>query len=263
MEKLKPLWLPALVQVLAPKNVIFRDDAPAREKEGLPLAVSAPIGKLPDEMTVIENGLSFSCSPGAGQKTGWFFDHRANRQFVAKQCKGKSVLDLYCYSGGFGILAATHGAAAVTLVDSSQSALDLAQKAANNNPIGNCQLDFVKENVFSILETLKENAQSFDLVLADPPAFVKQLQNKGAGLRGYQKLAKQASFLVAPKGKLFIASCSHHANAADFRQMVEAGIAKAGRQATLLYKGGADKDHPVHPLLPETHYLKSLMYQLD
>jgi 23S rRNA (cytosine1962-C5)-methyltransferase len=262
IEKLKPIWFEALQKLLQPTRVIFRDDTPNRLKEGLPAEISAPLGELCTYVSIIENGNTFYAAPLDGQKTGWFYDQRANRHWVAQYCKNKTVLDLYTYSGGFGISAAIAGASAVKLVDSSQKALDLAMLAATTNQVlPVCEFD--KQNVFTLLPLLQEQEKQFDVVIADPPAFVKQAQHKGSGLRGYQKLAKLCATIVAPKGMLFIASCSHHASSLDFRNAVEIGIAKAGREAKLVRKGGADKDHPIHPLLPENHYLKALLYQLD
>lgn len=262
MEKLRSIWLEALNKLIQPKRVIFRDDVLSRQKEGLSSEITVSIGALSAPLEVLENGATYYGDPLEGQKTGWFFDQRSNRQWVAKHCQQKSVLDLYTYSGGFGILAACQGARSVKLVDASEKALTLAKMAASANQVTEI-CEFIKDNVFDLLEQFCQNNETFDVVIADPPAFVKQAQHKGAGLRGYQKLAKLASQVVAPGGKLFIASCSHHANVTDFRQAVETGIKKGGREMTFLYKGGADKDHPIHPLLPESHYLKALMYELN
>ncbi|MFI4937827.1 MAG: class I SAM-dependent rRNA methyltransferase [Candidatus Berkiellales bacterium] len=262
MEKLKPLWFSALQTLLKPKRVIFRDDVPLRSKEGLELSISAPIGDLETLIEVEENGLTFYADPKSGQKTGWFYDQRLNRHWIAERACGKTVLDLYTYSGGFGIAAAGKGAKHVTLVDSSEHALMLVKQAATTNHVlSSCEL--IREQVFLLLPRLIAAKQKFELVIADPPAFVKQANHKAVGLRGYQKLSFLASQLVAPGGMFFIASCSHHATSHDFRQAVEQGIQKAQRQFQLLRKGGADTDHPIHPLLPQTHYLKSLTYKLN
>lgn len=260
MDQLKPIWLEALVELFNPTRVIFKDTAPLRAREGLELTTTAPIGSLEGTIDIIENDLQYLGNP-MGQKTGWFYDHRANRHWVASRAKKQRVLDLYTYHGGFGLLAATKGAHHVTLVDSSEAALNLTKETAAKHQLSNC--DFIQDTVFEVLERLIENQSQFDIVVADPPAFVKQANHQGAGLRGYQKLARLASQVIAPNGMLFIASCSHHASSNEFRGAVEAGMEKSERSFNLLRKAGADKDHPIHPQLPETHYLKSLAYRLD
>lgn len=262
MEKLKPLWFPALQDLLKPTRVIFRDDAPSRTKEGLTLEVTAPIGSLDEQIIVEENGMLYIADPNKGQKTGWFYDQRTNRKWVSERTRHKTVLDLYTYSGGFGISALGQQARHVTFVDGSENALSLAQSAAHKNNVES-RATFIHEDVFALLPRLHEANQQFEVVIADPPAFVKQAYHKGSGLNGYQKLAKLASEVVAPGGLLFIASCSHHASNADFRQAVEKGIANSGRTAALIRKAGADKDHPIHPLLPQSQYLKSLAFRFD
>lgn len=260
MEKLKPLWLNALQKLLSPNRIIFRDDAPIRAKEGLALCVSAPLGSLSSRIEVQENSFTFYVDPEKGQKTGWFFDQRANRQWISQRVRQKTVLDLYTYLGGFGIACAARGAKQVTLVDASDYALSLAKEAAEHNGVV-ARCNFIKEDVFDLLPKLIEAGQQFEVVIADPPAFVKQALNKGSGLRGYEKLAKLVSQVLAPKGMLFIASCSHHASHGDFREAVERGIHKANREARLVRKAGADRDHPFHRLLAQSQYLKSLAYQ--
>lgn len=260
MERLKPLWFEALIELFKPERVIFKDNAPLRTREGLELTTTAPLGNLEGYIDIIENGLPFYGNP-TGQKTGWFYDHRANRFWVASRAKKQRVLDLYTYHGGFGILAASKGASHVTLVDSSESAINLTQETAKRLELNNCE--FIQSDVFELLDTLIENKTQFDIVIADPPAFVKQANHMGSGLRGYQKLARLASQIVAPNGMLFIASCSHHASSSDFRTAVETGMQKSDRGFRLLRKAGADGDHPIHPQLPETHYLKSLAYRLE
>lgn len=261
MECLKPIWLDPLIDLIKPARVIFKDDTPAREKEGLALQITIPVGSQETpEITIVENSLTYY-GHAAGQKTGWFYDHRANRFWMASRAKKKTVLDLYTYQGGFGLLAAAKGAKQVTLVDRSDTALQLAQRTAESHGFSQCE--FIEEDIFIFLEKAIEQKITFDIVIADPPAFAKQAHHQAAGLRGYQKLARLATQVVAPNGMLFIASCSHHAPHADFRQAVETGIQKSGRAFALLRKAGADKDHPIHPLLLETQYLKSLVYKLE
>lgn len=262
MEKLKPFWLKALQKCLSPKRIILRDDVPLREKEGLTLNVSAPLGNLEDLIEVKENNLVFYADPLKGQKTGWFFDQRTNRHWISQRVKKKTVLDLYTYTGGFGIACAARGAKHVTLVDASEYGIALAKSSAEKNGVIH-QCEFIIEDVFSLLPSLIEKQQKFDVIIADPPAFVKQAFSKGSGLKGYEKLAKLVSQVLTPQGILFIASCSHHASHGDFRQAIEKGISKAGREAKLIRKSGADRDHPTHRLLAQSQYLKSLAYQFS
>ena len=259
MELLKAYWYPALLELIKPTNVIFRDDVPARNKEGLPLEVTIPLGETPIPLWVEEHEIWYQAS-ASGQKTGWFYDQRANHLWMSKHAKGKQVLDLFTYGGGFGIAAAVRGAEHVTFVDSSADALALAKASAiKNNVLERCS--FIKSDVFDYLSQTQLSGETFDIVIADPPAFVKELRHKHSGLKGYEKLAKNCSYLVNNNVILLMASCSHHASTFDFKVSVEAGIRKAEKNATLIYRSGADKDHPIHPLLPQTHYLKALGYR--
>lgn len=267
MEQLKPVWLPALLQVLNPKTVIFKDDVPARAQEGLDLNVSIAYGEPVDTLSIMENDIPFFAQPMSGQKTGWFYDQRANRAWVKAHAANARVADLYTYCGGFGIHALSGGAQSVTFVDRSEEALAQIQQTTmvHNQE----QIEFIRADVYDYLQFCIENQQTFDLVIADPPAFIKNRDHHKSGLKGYEKLAKLCAQIVAPNGKLLIASCSHHASPSEFRRAVESGIRKtnqdtnANRQAKLIYQGEADKDHPVHPHLPQTRYLKALGYVFE
>lgn len=259
MEALKEVWLAALIQVLNPRTVIFKDDTPARLTEGLDTHTTLAFGEAVNDITVIENDQIFSINPMDGQKTGWFFDQRANRAWVKQQAKDKSVLDLYTYCGGFGIQALSGGAREVTFVDRSADAVNHIEKSLLHFP--NQQHTCIKANAYQFLDEAIEQGQHFDLVIADPPAFIKSKTDKGSGLRGYQKLARLCAQVVGAKGILLIASCSHHASISDFKKEVLAGIQKSGRTAQQIYQGEADKDHPVHPQLKQTRYLKALGFE--
>ncbi len=264
MEKLKALWVKALQTLLNPQYIIFRDNIKNRASENLQLGIHT-IGKPPFEgelLQVKENDLTFYADPINGQKTGWFYDQRANRFWIRGRSKGKTVLDLYTYSGGFGVSTAKGQAKHVTFVDSSEQALALAKSAMTLNELAT-PCEFIQEDVFELLPKMIEQNQTFDIVLADPPAFVKIAHQKMVGLKGYQKLAKLAAQVVAKNGILMIATCSHNASTNEFQDAIVKGIAKAGREARLIRKAGADKDHPVNPFLPENHYLKSLAFRLD
>ncbi|HXP76491.1 MAG TPA: class I SAM-dependent rRNA methyltransferase [Stellaceae bacterium] len=262
MMRLEPELLAALEAVLAPLAIVLRNDSPARALEGLAEDVRVAAGSLGGPVEVHENGARFEVDLLGGQKTGWFYDQRDNRRFMAKLAKEASVLDLYCFAGGFAIEAAVAGAAAVTGVDRSEPALALAVRSAALNGIGErCQ--FRRGEAFGELQTLASAGERFDLVIADPPAFVKSKKDLGPGLRGYRKLARLAAGVVAPQGYLFLASCSHNVTPEDFWEAVRRGLEDASRSARLLRSAGAAPDHPVHPHLPESAYLKAVVLALD
>ena len=198
----------------------------------------------------------------AGQKTGWFYDQRENRRAVAALANGCRLLDAYCFVGGFAVAAARAGAAAVVAIDRSEAALALAGRAATANGV-EARCRFARAEAFVELERLAAAGERFDIVVADPPAFVKSKKDLGAGLRGYRKLARLAASVVAPRGVLFIASCSHNVGVAEFAEAVRRGIFDADRDGRILQSAGAAPDHPVHPFLPESAYLKSELLALD
>ncbi|HEV2186403.1 MAG TPA: class I SAM-dependent rRNA methyltransferase [Stellaceae bacterium] len=262
MERLNSVIIDALAALIAPEAIVLRNDAPARVLEGLPQEVRVILGDVSGPVAVEENGATFFADVLAGQKTGWFFDQRDNRAFVAGLCAGARVLDLYCYSGGFSIGAARAGAVSVTGIDRSEAALELAAKTAERNGVaGICE--FRRAEVFAEAASLASAGERFDVVIADPPAFARSRRDVPAALRGYRKLARLAAGLTAPAGFVFIASCSHNVAAADFAEAVRRGLADAGRTGRILREAGAGPDHPVHPALPETAYLKSQVLFLD
>jgi 23S rRNA (cytosine1962-C5)-methyltransferase len=256
MEKLLPLIVAALDDVLQPKAIVLRNDSGARKLEGLSQEVRMLKGEVGEWVELVENDCIYLADLIHGQKTGWFFDQRDNRKMIADLAHGKSVVDIFSHSGGFGLLAAKHGASSVTLVDSSALALEMAQKAAARN---NVTIECVKGDAFAVMEELAKTGRKFDIVLADPPAFVKSKKDIASGLKGYEKVARLAAKLVAPDGLLFVASCSHHAGRSAFNKAVFDGIKKAGVDAEIIKQTGAAADHPRHPLLPQSEYLKAVL----
>ena len=262
MEALRPIIVAALDGCLAPRAIVLRNDSPSRQLEGLPLEVEILRGPVPADLPVLENSCRFFADLGEGQKTGWFFDQRDNRAMMATLASGARVLDMYAYAGGFGLLAAQRGAAEVTLVDRSERGLALAAHAADVNDL-TARCRFVKGEAFMELERLASGGARFDVVIADPPAFVKSKKDLGPGARGYRKLTRLAARLVAPGGFLFVASCSHHVDIALFAEQVARGLEDCERAGRILRSTGAAADHPVHPQLPESAYLKGQLLQLD
>ncbi|MCH2395258.1 class I SAM-dependent rRNA methyltransferase [Oceanibaculum sp.] len=261
MDRLEAPLLEALTDLLKPSRIVLRNDSPARTLEGLETGIRAAVGgEGPIEL--MENGTRFRCDPLGGQKTGWFYDQRDNRAFLAKLAQGKRLIDVYAYIGGFGIEAAVAGAAEVTLVDRSKPAMELAAETAALNGVAD-RVTAEAGDAFETLEKLASAKQRFDVVVCDPPAFVKSKKDLAAGLRAYQKMARLGAALVAPGGILFAASCSHNAPEEEFAKQIGIGLAKAGRSGRILRQAGAGPDHPVHPFLRESAYLKSLTLQLD
>jgi 23S rRNA (cytosine1962-C5)-methyltransferase len=261
MEALQKLWLPALDKLLQPSAIVLRNDTASRKLEGLAQEVRAVKGEVPELVEVRENGCVYFADLIKGQKTGWFYDQRDNRKMIADLAKGKSLLDVYSHSGGFGVLAARAGAQ-VMMVDSSKLALELAARAATEKGAEkHCAT--LQGDAFETLQKLARENKRYDIVLADPPAFVKSKKDIGAGIKGYEKVAKLAAALAAPGGLLFVASCSHHASRGAFNKAVLDGVRKAGREANILKQTGAAPDHPRHPMLPQSEYLKGLLLQLN
>lgn len=262
MDRRRDAVLAALDGVIELKTVVLRNDSAGRAFEGLEREVSTFRGDGAAPVWLRENGAWFVTNLESGQKTGWFFDQRDSRAFVAHLAKGARVADFYAYGGGFGIQALCAGASSATLIDSSQGALDRAAESARRNDVAEaCQ--FVKADAFEEMQRQCDAGQQYDIVVADPPAFVKSRKDLRAGSRAYQKLTRLAARLVAPGGILFAASCSHNVTPDLFADCVRKGLADARRSGRILRHAGAGADHPIHPHLPESAYLKSLTLQLD
>jgi 23S rRNA (cytosine1962-C5)-methyltransferase len=262
MERLLPEIQSALENVLKPHSIVLRNDSGARQLEGLESYIRVAAGEPPEHVEILENGCRFLVNPREGQKTGWFFDQRNNRRDLATLAGDARVLDAYCHTGGFAITALVGGAREAVAIDSSADALALAEQSANLNGVGP-RVIWRRTDVFDELQKLASQNEAFDVVICDPPAFVKSRKDLEAGARGYRKLARLAASLVAPSGFLFMASCSHNIDAARFEAEVTAGLGQAGRTGRIIAQAGAGPDHPIHPLLPETAYLKSVLLNLD
>jgi 23S rRNA (cytosine1962-C5)-methyltransferase len=263
IEAMTPEILAALDEALGPRAVVLANESPLRALEGLDAYTRLASGNIVGPVEVEENDLVFYADPLGGQKTGWFYDQRDNRAFIAGLARNAgSVLDLYCYAGGFAVAAAAQGAKRVLAVDGSAVALDLARRSAAKNGVADA-CEFLKQDAFDALEALAAGPERFEIVVADPPPFARSKKDVPAALKGYRKLARLAATLVRPGGFLFVASCSHNVTAEAFAAEAAGGISRAGREGRILRAAGAGPDHPVHPLLPETAYLKSLTLQLD
>lgn len=252
----------ALDTVLAPGTVVLRNDSAARTLEGLTPEVRIAKGTLDGPVTIEENGVTYLADVLGGQKTGWFYDQCPARALVAGLARGRRVLDLYSYTGGFALQAAAHGAQEAVLVDGSGPALALAAEAAARNGIAD-RCATVESEVFGELTRRAQRGERFAIVIADPPAFVRSRKGLKSGLKGYRKLTRLAAQLVEPGGLLFLASCSHLVGPLDLAAEIRRGLAAAKRSGRILAAGGPGPDHPVHGFLPESAYLNWQLLELD
>ena len=263
MDRLWPDIQEALLTILPDAAILLRNDIGSRAKEGLPQEVRQVAGApIPPRLEVEEYGVRFLADLWHGQKTGWFYDQRDNRAMAAQMAHGKRVADVFSHSGGFGIPAAVAGAREVWLVDASALALDMAMQAAALNGVTD-RLKTQQGDAFQIMQQWAEAGEMFDLVIADPPAFIPQRAHLPQGLRAYEKTTRLAAALVAPGGHLAVASCSHHCTAALLKRAVLAGVKQAGRNGKLLRMTGAAADHPLHPQLPQSGYLHCAWLELE
>lgn len=262
MEALKEPLVDALDQLLSPKVILLNDESSQRSLEDLPSGQRLLRGTPEDPQPLRENDLSFFANLRSGQKTGWFYDQRDNRAWIARFAAGRRVLDAYCYAGGFALTAAKACATSVLALDRSGAALALAsQSAAANSLDGRCS--FERGEVFGRLSTLAREGERFGLTIVDPPAFAKSRKELAQGLKGYRKLARLAAQVTEPEGILFIASCSQAADVSAFGEAVAKGLQDAGRSGRILRISGAAADHPLHPHLKDSAYLKAFTVALD
>lgn len=258
MDADTPMIVEALQKLMRPSTIAVISDSKARTQEGLEPVSSIVHGAVSGLVSLIENGVTYLADPIGGQKTGWFFDHRRNRAFMMELAANKSVLDLYSYTGAFGLACAKAGAASVLSVDRSEPAMALARQAATQNALMQWQGETAE-----VFAWLSQSKASFDIVMADPPAFAKSKKDVPVARKGYEKLARQSAQMVKPGGFLAMASCSYHIDGENFLESCVSGLREGGRSARLIHTAAAGPDHPVHPSLPQTAYLKFNVFALD
>jgi len=255
MEVLKLEIQQALHRVLRCEALLFKNDSQARAVEGLTSYIEAAIGTIEDPATVIEDGLEFKAPLATGQKTGWFFDQAANRRSLPKYVrKGSRMLDVFSYVGAWGVRAAMSGAREVLCVDSSAAALELAAANAERNGV---RIAGRRGDAFDVLEDLIREGAVFDVVVIDPPAFAKRKKDLPKALAAYKRLNQLAIQVLADDGILVSCSCSFHVSAEDLQEAIAKAARAADRQLQIIEMGGQAPDHPVHPAIPETRYLKA------
>jgi 23S rRNA (cytosine1962-C5)-methyltransferase len=254
MERLKQQIQEALVEVVGCEALLFKNDSGARELEGLPSYVETGYGKVGDLVRVEENGIEYTVPLAAGQKTGWFFDQATNRRELTQfMASGARVLDVFSYVGAWGVRALDAGAREVLCVDSSAAALELATRNAGSKQN---KLKTSKGDAFDVLEELAEKGERFDVVVIDPPAFAKRKKDLPKALAAYKRLNQLAMQLIKD-GILVSCSCSFHVSAEDLQDAIAKAARSAQKHLQILQLGGQAADHPVHPAIPETRYLKA------
>ncbi|WP_227369090.1 class I SAM-dependent rRNA methyltransferase [Halomonas sp. M20] len=257
MEHLGEEVVAALDKVLSPRAIVFKNDTSGRRLEQLDHQVEVVKGTLPEQVLLEENGVRFVVPVLDGQKTGWFFDHRANRSWLNHLVAGKRVLDVFSYVGGWGVQAAAHGASEVLCVDSSADALaQVAENAELNGLVE--QVAVAEADAFEALSALKAEGEQFDVIVLDPPAFIRKRKDIPNGERAYSRLNREAIRLLGRDGLLLSASCSMHLAQERLIECVRGAVRHQDRHGQVIYQGGQGPDHPVHPAIPETAYLKAL-----
>ena len=261
MERLRPALQAALFAAVGIETVLYKNDGATRELEGLPLYVESAGTAFPEVARVIEAGLEFRTPVREGQKTGWFYDQAANRAALAKYVRpGARVLDVFSYVGAWGVRAARAGAADVLCVDASADALRFAAENAERN---GHRVRTLKGDAFDVLAALAADRERFDVVIVYPPAFAKRKKDLPKAQAAYRRLNQAAIGVLAPDGVLVSCSCSHHLGAGDLQEAIAKAARGSGRRLQVLESGGQGPDHPVHPAIPETRYLKAFFCRVD
>jgi 23S rRNA (cytosine1962-C5)-methyltransferase len=246
----------AVEKVIHPKATVWKNDSGARELEGLERGVTtAAEGGIPAEILVREQGLDFAAPLAEGQKTGWFYDQTANRERLRRYLPtGARVLDVCSYVGAWAITALKGGASGATCVDSSATALEYVARNAKTNGVA---VETIKDDAFDALKALQESGARFDVVILDPPAFAKRRKDAPQAHAAYRKLNQLALPLIDRDGLLVSCSCSYHMGADELVTAIQTAARHSSRFVQVLEQGGQSPDHPVHPAIPETRYLKS------
>jgi 23S rRNA (cytosine1962-C5)-methyltransferase len=258
IERLKPAVEDALRKVLKPRTLVWKNDAGVRTLENLPMYADIAFGDLSVPPQVVEAGLHFAVDPIGGQKTGWFYDQRDNRDRGSPLLAGKRVLDLFCYLGGWGLRAAAAGASEVVCVDASASAVAAAQANARANGLdGRIQAHVA--DAFDWLREARERRERVDAVIVDPPAFVKKRKDLAEGRQAYRRINEMAMQVLSRDGLLVSCSCSHHFSEAELMAAIQKAARHIDRSVQVLYRLQQGPDHPVHPAIPETAYLKGFV----
>ena len=256
LELIKPhveqtLLLAVEQTLLSAPHVHYKNDLPVREIERLPTD-EEPV----EPVQVLESGLSFRVDAGKGQKTGFFLDQRENRRLARTLSAGKRVLNLFSYTGAFGVYAAAGGATAVTNVDVSKEAIEVARE---NHALNNSEAELTVADAF---QWVRQHREQYGLIVCDPPAFAKSRGEVDRAARGYKDINLHAMRLVEPGGSMMTFSCSGHMSLDLFQKVIFAAAVDAGRRVSIVRRLTAGPDHPVSLYCPEGEYLKGFLLEV-
>jgi len=251
----------ALVDATGAKHILKNAASRARALEGLDFESKVLLGTPPDRVNVPMNGATYVADLAEGQKTGLFYDQRPNHAFAASLAQETEVLDVFSHVGGFALACLAGGARSALAVDGSAQALALANDGARETGVSE-RFQTLQSDAFDALASLHDQGRQFDIVICDPPAFAPSKAALTPGLRAYERIARLATPLVRRNGVLILCSCSHAATPEKFRNASLRGIGRAGGTPALLRTGFAGPDHPVHPALSATGYLKTLAFRI-
>ncbi|CAA0116037.1 Ribosomal RNA large subunit methyltransferase I [Halioglobus japonicus] len=260
LERYREPLLEALVATLAPSGILLRADSRSRREQGLPTDSEVVYGEVPLQVALEENGVQFLAPVFDGQKTGWFYDHRMSRARLAPWVNGKSVLDVYSYIGGWGVQAAAFGATSVCCIDSSAQAL---QGVAENAQLNQLQDRVTTERgpAPELMAAMQAQGKFYDVVILDPPAFIQRKKDLKKGIAAYRRINELGLQLLQPGGLLVSGSCSMHLSRADLMGAVQQAAVRSGCQVRVVEQGAQGADHPIHPAIPETEYLKAVFFR--
>lgn len=258
MDRLRDDIVAAVVALVSPRSVVLRNDGRGRSLENLPAEVVVAHGTPPEQLLLSENGVTFAAPALEGQKTGWFYDHRSMRSRLSSYVPGKRVLDVFAYLGSFGVQAAAFGAAQVTSIDVSSLSADWVGRNAALNGVAD-RLTPLTGDAFTLMEQLLAQGEKYDVVIVDPPAFIPRAKDHGKGVAAYQKLNALAIRLTQPGGVVFSASCSMHLKRDELLGVMQKAARANDRRLQLLEETHQAPDHPVHPAIAETQYLKGFI----
>ncbi len=257
MEMQREAVVGALEKVLRPAGILLRNDGAVRELEGLDRYIEVAAGQIPEVAEVHEGGCRFHVSLSEGQKTGWFYDQAANRDRLMKYVAGKRVLDVCSYVGAWGVRAAVAGAESVTCVDVSARALERVAENAALNGVG-ARVQGLRGDAFAGLRELRQAGEKYDVVILDPPAFIKRRKDLKEGTLAYRRLNEAAIGLLGRDSLLVSASCSYHMDRDGLLRVAQQAGRHMDRMLQLVEQGQQAPDHPIHPAIVETAYLKAL-----